>query len=97
MKPITFKVYVQPGAKKSEVAGMHDGAMKIRINTPPVEGKANEALIAFLSKALGVRKSVIQIDRGDKSRVKTIAILCDNESDRAALQDKINQLSQPND
>ena len=97
MKPIIFKVYVQPGAKKSEVAGMHDGVIKIRINCPPVEGKANEALITFLSKILGVRQSAIQIDRGDKSRVKTIAILCDSDSDCAALQNKINQLSQPSD
>lgn len=94
MKPITFKVYVQPGAKKSEVAGQHGDTVKIRINTPPVDGKANDALILFLSKILGVRKSAIKIERGDKSRIKQISISCDDPADRIALQQRVNQLLQ---
>ena len=97
MKLITFKLYVQPGAKKSEVAGMHGDTVKIRIHSPPVEGKANDALISFLSKILGVRKSSLQIERGDKSRTKTIAIRYDSEADRVAVENKLTQLAQSND
>ena len=88
---------MQPGAKKSEVAGMHGDAVKIRIHSPPVEGKANDALILFLSKILGVRISSLQIERGDKSRTKTLAINYDSEADRVAIENKLTQLAQSND
>lgn len=97
MKSITIKVYVQPGAKKSEMVGMHGDAVKIRIHSPPVEGKANDALIVFLSKILGVRKSSLQIEKGDKSRIKTIAIYFDSEADLMAIENKLIQLAQSND
>lgn len=92
MKRLTLKVYVQPGAKKSEIVGMHGDAVKIRINSPPVEGKANEMLVAFLSKVLGVRKSAIQVERGDKSRTKLVAISCNDEVEHTALQHRVSQL-----
>lgn len=97
MKSITIKVYVQPGAKKSQVAGMHGDTIKIRIHSPPVEGKANDALILFLSKILGVRKSSLQIEKGDKSRTKTIAVHYDSEADRVAIENKLTQLAQSSD
>ena len=71
---LCLKVYVQPGASKSSISGKHDGYLKIRIISPPVEGKANEALVEFLSETLGVRKSRIEILEGLKSRKKLLRI-----------------------
>ncbi len=69
-----FAVYLQPGARKSEIAGLHDGHVKIKINAPPIDGKANAALIEFLSKFLDVPKSSVKILSGDKSRLKRVSI-----------------------
>ena len=67
-------VYLQPGAKKSEIVGLHDGNIKIKVKAPPVDGKANAALINFLSEFFDVPKSSITIISGDKSRLKKVAI-----------------------
>lgn len=73
MARITIRV--QPRASASEVAGYGaDGALKVRVTAPPVEGAANEAVIRTLSGALGVPKSSISILRGDTGRVKVIEI-----------------------
>jgi len=71
---LCLKIYVQPGASKSSISGEHDGYLKIRISSPPVEGKANEALVEFLSDALNVRKSRIEILEGKTSRKKLVRI-----------------------
>lgn len=65
-------LYIQPGAKKSEVAGEHDGMVKLRISAPPVEGAANEAVIKFTAQLLGLSKSSVKLIKGEKSRIKTI-------------------------
>jgi len=69
-----LSLYIQPGAKKTEVSGEHDGKIKIRVCAPPVEGAANEALIKFLSKKLGVSKSGVKLISGEKSRHKVVQI-----------------------
>jgi len=69
-----LSVYIQPGAKKTEISGEHDGKLKIRVCAPPVEGAANEALIKFISKQLGLSKSKVKIASGDKSRHKILEI-----------------------
>jgi len=56
----TFRVRVQPGASKNEIVGVQEDALKIRISAPPVEGKANKALIQFLAKQLGAKRSQVQ-------------------------------------
>jgi len=72
---LMLNVRVQPSAKKDEISGwMEDGTLKVRVRGKPVEGKANESLIQFLSKALGVSKSSIEIVAGDKSRNKRLKI-----------------------
>jgi len=68
----TFAVRVVPRASKNEIVGIHGDALKIRVAAPPVEGRANEALIAFLAKRLGVRKSQVEIVAGATSRRKMI-------------------------
>lgn len=71
---LTITLYVQPGAKKSEVVGMHGDMLKIKLNAPPVEGQANAALLAWLSKQLDLKIKQLTLLRGEKSRIKTIAI-----------------------
>ena len=68
-------VRVTPRARKSEFAGvLEDGTLRVRIKEPPVGGKANQALIAFLAKVLGVRKSRIEIVAGESGLDKIVAV-----------------------
>ena len=71
---VTLRLHIQPGAKKTEVAGLHGEALKIRLAAPPVEGKANACLIAFLADRLGVTKSAISLVSGGTSRAKRVRI-----------------------
>lgn len=66
--------HLQPGAKRSEFVGLHGERIKIRLNAPPVDGKANSQLIAFLSKSFAVPKHAIQIESGELSRQKRLRI-----------------------
>ncbi len=67
-------VHVQPGAKKSAVAGLHGEALKIRIAAPPVEGKANAALIAFVAEMLDVPRRTVSVVKGEASREKLLLV-----------------------
>jgi len=70
-----FRVKVQPGATKNEIVGVQENALRVRISAPASQGKANKALINFLTKELGVKKSEIEIVTGHTSRVKTIRVI----------------------
>jgi uncharacterized protein (TIGR00251 family) len=72
---VAFAVRVVPRASRNEIAGVHRDALKVRLTAPPIEGRANEALIAFLAKQLGVRKSQVEIVAGTTSRRKMIRII----------------------
>lgn len=74
-KGAAFPVRVVPRASKNEVAGQVGEAIKVRLAAPPVEGKANEALIAFLAEKLGVRKSQVEIVAGETSQNKMVCVL----------------------
>jgi len=78
-------VYVQPGAKKSEVAGEMNGRLRLRIAAQPVDNKANKALMAFVAKLLGVRSNRVSLESGDTSRRKTLKVLDLPEPDWNAL------------
>jgi uncharacterized protein (TIGR00251 family) len=67
---VTLRLHIQPGAKKTEVAGLHGEALKIRLAAPPVDGKANACLIAFLADRLAVARSAVSLLSGDTSRAK---------------------------
>jgi uncharacterized protein (TIGR00251 family) len=67
-------LHIQPGAKKSEVVGLHGDALKVRVASPPVDGKANEALIAFIADQFGLPKRAVQLVKGDTSRAKTVLV-----------------------
>jgi len=70
---VTFRIRVQPGASKNEIVATSEG-VKVRLQAPAVEGKANKACIQFLSKRLGIPKRRIAITRGEHSRVKEITV-----------------------
>lgn len=67
-------VHVQPRAKKSEVAGRHGDAIKVRLQAPPVDGAANEELVRFMAEWLGVARRAVTITGGLTSRRKTVEI-----------------------
>lgn len=71
---VILTLHIQPGAKKTEITGLHGEALKIRLAAPPVDGKANAALIAFLAKTCGVPKSSVELVSGDTSRAKRVRV-----------------------
>ena len=71
---ITFAVRVVPRASKSALAGEHDGALKVRVAAPPVEGAANEELIKFLAKVFGVPARDVEIKSGHASKSKVVCV-----------------------
>jgi uncharacterized protein (TIGR00251 family) len=71
---VVLRLHVQPRASRNELAGFHDDALKLRLTTPPVDGKANRAVLAFLAKLLGLPKSSLSLVSGQKSRTKHVAI-----------------------
>ncbi|MCW8444427.1 DUF167 family protein [Fluoribacter gormanii] len=72
---LTLRLYVQPGAKKTEIVGLHEGELKIRLNTPPIEGRANKALLKYIAQTFKVPARQITLQRGDKSRHKVLTII----------------------
>jgi uncharacterized protein len=71
---VIFAVRVQPRASKDEIAGEIAGALKIRLQAPALEGRANEALIEFLAQLLKTPKGAVRILSGERSRVKRLEI-----------------------
>jgi uncharacterized protein len=71
---VTINVYVQPGAKRTEIVGFYGEALKIRLASPPVEGRANEALLKYIAQLFDVPSRQVELKRGDKSRNKKIVI-----------------------
>jgi hypothetical protein len=67
-------LHIQPGAKRTEVAGIHDGALKIRVAAAPVEGQANARLLEFLKKAFDVPSSQVILKQGCGGRRKVVEI-----------------------
>jgi hypothetical protein len=66
--------HLQPKASKDEFAGLHGERLKIRTSAPPIDGRANAQLLAFIAKAFGVAKSQVSLDSGDSSRQKRVRI-----------------------
>jgi len=69
-----LSVYVQPNATRTEFAGMHGDALKVRVTSPPVDGAANEALCLFLSEVCGVPKSAVVVQSGQHGRRKRVLV-----------------------
>jgi uncharacterized protein len=71
---IRIEFYVQPRASRTEVVGMHDGRIKVKLAAPPVEGAANAALVQFIATKLGIPKSRVRIVAGATARRKVIEV-----------------------
>lgn len=71
---ITLVLHVQPGAKRSEVAGLHGDALKIRLAAPPIEGRANEALLGFIADRFDVPLRNVELKQGGQSRHKRVEV-----------------------
>ena len=71
---VTFTARIVPRASKSEIIGPHDGALKVRVASPPVDGAANAELVKLLAKTFGVSKSDVEIVSGQSSKTKQIRI-----------------------
>ena len=76
-----MSIRVQPGAGRNEICGVQNGALKVKLSARPVEGAANKALIAFLAKALGLRKSGLCLASGQRSRNKRVVVVGMGEDD----------------
>jgi uncharacterized protein (TIGR00251 family) len=74
MPTVRLEVYIQPRASKTELAGMHDGTIRIRIAAPAVENAANRALIDFIAQHLGIARRNVRIVSGGTSRRKVLEL-----------------------
>ncbi|HET9295055.1 MAG TPA: DUF167 domain-containing protein [Gemmatimonadales bacterium] len=72
---VRLRVRVQPRASRSELAGLHDGRVRIRLAAPPVDGEANEELERFLARLLSVPRRAVSLTAGHSSRQKTLVVL----------------------
>jgi uncharacterized protein (TIGR00251 family) len=71
---VRIPVRAQPRASRSELAGEYEGALKVRLAAPPVEGAANEELVRFLARILGVPKSAVRVVSGESGRNKMVEV-----------------------
>jgi uncharacterized protein (TIGR00251 family) len=71
---LTFTVRVVTRASRSQIVGEHDGALRVRVAAPPVDGAANEELVRTLAKAFKVPRSVVEITAGHTSKLKHVTV-----------------------
>lgn len=71
---LIFKVQVVPRSSRSEVAGEHNGSLRVRVSSPPVEGAANKELTQVLARAFNVSRGAVSIVSGQNSRLKQVSI-----------------------
>jgi len=75
---VILNLHIQPGAKKTEIVGLHGDALKIRLAAPPVDGKANAALVAFIAAKVGAGrikgKLAVEVISGQTSRAKRVRV-----------------------
>ncbi|MCI5124456.1 MAG: YggU family protein [Candidatus Electrothrix sp. AR5] len=84
---LLLSLYVQPRSAQNAIVGLHGDAVKLRLNAPPVDGKANKAVIAFLAKSLKIPKSAVTIRSGLQSRMKKIVLIgVDEEQIRGLIE-----------
>ena len=77
-------MHVRPGARRSEVAGLHGDRLKVRIGAPALDGRANAALVAFVADELGIPRARVAVVRGERSREKLLAVSGDCDPSRLA-------------
>ena len=72
---VVFSVKVVPGSSRTAISGLLDGMVKVKVSAPPQKGKANDCLVDFLAKQLGVKTNTISIIAGRSSPIKKIQVL----------------------
>lgn len=82
---VILSVFIQPKASKNEIVGLFNSELKIKVQSPPVDGKANETLVEYLSEVLRIAKSKIQIIKGETNRHKKVLIVGLNEAQIKSL------------
>lgn len=80
-----LRVWVQPGAKKTELAGLHGEHLKIRVQAPAVDNKANKVLTAFVAHVLGLKNNQVELECGHGARQKSLLVLTEDEPDWSSL------------
>jgi uncharacterized protein (TIGR00251 family) len=71
---LVLTLHVQPGTKRTEIQGHYNGALKVRLAAPPVDGKANQELLRFLAEAFGVGLRAVTLEHGQSSRHKIVRV-----------------------
>ena len=71
---VRVRVHVQPRAASTEIAGVHGDALKVRLSAPPVDGAANEALMALLAERFGVPRRAVRVVSGHSARAKVVEL-----------------------
>jgi uncharacterized protein (TIGR00251 family) len=87
-KGLIIEIRVLPRSSRSEVVGIQDGVFKIKLSSPPLDGKANDECVRFLADQLGIRKSQVEIISGHRARKKTVAVTGIRKTDLEALLSK---------
>jgi uncharacterized protein (TIGR00251 family) len=80
----SLALHVQPGAKRSGASGLHGERLKLRIAAPALDGRANDALIAFVAEKLGVPKARVAVAKGERSRAKLVVVTGECDPTRLA-------------
>lgn len=75
---ILLGLHVQPGAKRSEIVGLHGNALKLKLAAPPIEGRANEALLKFIAELFDVPLRNVELKQGEQSRRKLVVVVGSN-------------------
>jgi len=90
MHLLKLPIHATPGAKRTEAAGAHGDALRVRLGAPPVDGKANAALIGWAARAFGVPKNQVELLHGVSGRQKLLQLRFDSVAERDAAQAQVN-------
>lgn len=83
---IIIQVTVVPNSSQSCITGVNEGIIRLKLNSPPIDGRANKEVVAFFSKFFRIPKSAIKIIRGEKSKLKTLQLNGDTEMLQSKLK-----------
>lgn len=89
MHLLKLPIHATPGARRTEAAGAHGQALRVRLAAPPVDGKANAALIAWAAAALGVPRAQVELLHGASGRQKVLELRFDDAAALAAAQARV--------
>lgn len=89
---LKMAIHATPGAKRTEAAGLHGDALRVRLGAPPVDGKANEALIAWAAEAFDIGRKQVELLHGAAGRQKVLALHFGSQQDLEMASQRLEQL-----